>query len=159
MPKKATTRGIPPDKFFRRIKEGTKEAIDTEMLQLEKLAAEATPVNFGALKQGWFYTPFNGSQAVLSQSKSYFLPVELGRKPGKGISAVGQKAVARWAKLKLGITEPKSAASFAYALSQKYKREGRPANPVINLDRNLEPIPGGLLDKTFKEIDKALDKL
>jgi len=157
---KSTTKGIPPDRFYRAIREGTKEVIDTEMLQLERIAVQRSPSGVsGSLRQRWNYTPFDGKQATLGQSQRYFLPVELGRKPGKGISEVGQRAVARWAKLKAGITDPKDARSFAYLLSEKYKRKGREPQPIIDLQPNLEPKPGGELDKAFKEIDRGLDNL
>lgn len=158
---KTTTKGIPPDDFFKRIKANTKEVIDTEMLQLEKVAVEKSPSGVsGNLRQRWNYSPFDGTTAILSQSQQYFFPVEFGRKPGKGISAIGQRAVARWAKLKLGITNEKSAKSFAYLLSEKYKKQGREPQPIIDLEPNsLNPKPGGELDKTFKEIDKGLGRV
>lgn len=158
---KRTTKGIPPDDFFKRIKDNTKEVIDTEMLQLERVVIEKSPSGVsGNLRQRWNYTPFDGNTAILSQSQQYLFPVEFGRKPGKGINEIGQRAVARWAKLKLGIANEKSAKSFAYLLSEKYKREGRKPQPILDIKpESLEPILGGQLDTTFKEIDRGLGRV
>ena len=103
----------------------------------------------------------------VTSSAKYLLPVELGRLPGKGISADGQKSVALWAKRKLGLPE-RDARSLGFLLSRKYQREGRPAQGFIGLagkgekakpvtGSELQPVSGGLLAREFKRLDSLLN--
>lgn len=154
--------------------------INEEATELESELVKDTPANFGRLKGGWVLTPATLKQkrpkAIINQSVSYFLPVELGRSPGKGISKNGQKDVARWAKLVLGLKESKTKSSsvtpktFAFLLSQKYKKEGRPALGFVGLAKpgeipsstpNIpdEPVQGSLLYGAFDRIKANLRRV
>ena len=106
--------------------------------------------------------------AIVGQSKRHFLPVEMGRRPGKGISARGQQSVATWGRRKLGLS-PKEAKSFAYLLSRKYKREGRAATGFAGLARKgskakapqaeIQPLKTGIIGKAFTDLERRLKRL
>lgn len=152
-------RGPTPEKFWQDKQAQIKVVVNEFLFNLESEAAQNTPSGIsGQLRGRWKVLPFNGKTGALQQPQSYYLPVELGRKPGKGISAKGQSSVARWAKLKLGLSA-KEAKSFAYLLSRKYKREGRKPSPILGLRDPDNPSSGGLLDKAFKKLDQDLGKL
>ena len=136
-------------------------------LSLSADITRAMPVGTGGeLQRSWAPTPASPDnlQASVSTSSAYFLPVELGRKPGKGISQQGQEGVALWARRKLGKSE-KEARGFAFLLSRKYQAEGRPAQGLIGLarpnapggsDPALQPVPGSILDQHYRELQKQL---
>jgi hypothetical protein len=172
--------GISPDKFWfqdlsRIINKANKATLD-----FEKSLIEATPSGVGgALRQSWRtkFATFDKPEIKISNNKKYLLPVELGRKPGKGVSPEGQRSVALWAKRK-GVLKGKQKDSnlpveeqrkqFAFALSLKYLREGRPAVGFIGLAKpgskapsslanNLKPVSDSLLANYFKDIENAFD--
>lgn len=135
-----------------------------------RLSADITrsmPVGVGGeLQRSWSATPASPQnlQASVATSSAYFLPVELGRSPGKGISSQGQEGVALWARRKLGMN-PQKARGFAFVLSRKYKAEGRPAQGLIGLARKGDPgggepaprpVPSSLLDQHYSELEKQL---
>jgi hypothetical protein len=182
--KAVTYTGISPQEFAQEKIKAFVNIANEEGLQLESELVESTPANFGRLKGGWVFTPATEAKprAIVNQSVSYFLTVEMGRAKGKGISKEGQVQVARWAKLVLGLKDQKSkrtvkkqgqvtSKTFAYLLSQKYKREGRPAVGFVGLATpgkvpsklgqkvpdNL--VPGSLLDVAFKRIKARVDRL
>jgi hypothetical protein len=142
--------------------------VNEELAQLETNLVEETPASSGNLRQGWSIRPASMQSPVglIGQSKVHFLPVEFGRKPGSGISEKGQQSVQKWAKRKLGLGASE-AESFAYFLSQKYYREGRPAVGFAGLaspgqaggqygEGNLEPTDSGLIGKAFRTLDRRL---
>lgn len=151
--------GTSPEKFWQDKKGAIAQTVNTFLFDLERQASEKTPSGVsGQLRGRWKVIPFDGKTGAIQQPQGYFLPVELGRRPGKGISAKGQQAVARWGKLKLGLSE-KEAKSFAYLLSRKYKLQGRKPAPILGLKDPDTPSPGGLLDTAFKKLDKDLSKI
>ena len=165
-------RGINPLTFSESVLQGIVSVLNDEGTNLESELVRDSPANFGRLKGGWVFSQATtqNPRAIIGQSVKYFLPVEMGRSPGKGISKKGQIEVARWAKLVMGIRDKKSAKSFAYMLSQKYKRMGRPSVGFVGLavpgkipskssSVPKEPIRGSLLDKAFTNIRKKLDKV
>lgn len=181
--KAVTYSGITPQQFAQDKIKAFVNLANEEGLQIESELVKDSPANFGRLKGGWVFTPatIEKPRAIVNQSVSYFLPVEMGRAPGKGISKEGQTQVARWARLVLGLKDERStkktregktsAKTFAFLLSQKYKREGRPAVGFVGL---AEPgktptsqgqkvpdqlIPGSLLDVAFKRIRARVDRL
>jgi hypothetical protein len=162
--------GLKPKEYYDdRIRELV-SLLNEEGTALESEVVKDTPANFGRLKGGWTFKPANVDNpvAIVNQSVLYFLPVEMGRRPGKGISAKGQKQVKRWAKLVLGLA-PKEQSNFAYLLSQKYKREGRPAVGFLGLAKPGEipsgselpenPVKNSLLDKAFNRLKRGLMSL
>ena len=165
-----TSSGTDPKVFTEDIMRALVGAINSEATRLETELVEATPSGTsGRMRQGWVFTPatLDNPVATVGQSVPYFLPMELGRSPGKGISQKGQEEVMRWAKLVIGL-EPKDQAGFAYALSEKYKKFGRPAVGFVGLARpgqtpsstpNIpdDPIPGSLLASAFERIQNRLD--
>lgn len=175
-PRKGTlkTAGLPPKEFWENRKNNLVFALNDNATRIETEVIDATPANEGRLKGGWVLTPATLSNpiAIIEQSVPYFLPVEIGRKPGKGISKEGQKSVKRWAKLVLGIGSDTEQAGFAYLLSKKYKAEGRPAVGFLGLakegvvpssnfsvDQEYNPISGSLLDEAFKRLLSDLDSV
>ena len=132
----------------------------------------AMPVGVGGeLQRSWVYIPgsLQNPIALIGTNSQYFLPVEMGRVPGKGISKEGQESVALWAKRKLG-KSPQESRSFAYLLSEKYKREGRDAQGLIGLapqGSQGQKIPadldatvtGSILHKQFKKLEAELKSL
>lgn len=180
--KAVTFSGISPQQFAQDKIRGFIKIANEEAIDLESELVKDSPANFGRLKGGWVFTPAteNKPVAIINQSVNYFLPIEMGRVKGKGISKEGQTKVARWAKLVLGLRDAKStkktrddkvtAKTFAFLLSQKYKREGRPAVGFVGLAKPGitptsspkipdNPIPGSLLDVAFKRIRARVDKL
>ena len=163
------TTGPNPETFGREIRKQIRLTVNSEMLKLNAKLIESSPVDVGILKGGWTLEPATErvSRAIIGTVNSYFLPVEMGRAPGKGISAEGQTAVQAWAGRVLGKTG-QDAKGFAFALSQKYKASGRPAVGFAGLaapgsipsnsssSNVINPIAGGLIDSTFKAIDRKL---
>ena len=156
--------------------------LNEEATKIESDLVRDTPANFGRLKGGWSVNPatLDRPGASIDQSVQYYLAVEMGRKPGKGISEKGQKQVARWAKLVLGLkNKPSKKArkngaisnkTFAYLLSEKYKREGRPAVGFVGLAKPGvtpkstprvpdEPVSNSLLKKAFTRVNRRLNSI
>lgn len=178
-----TFKGISPEEFARDKIKAFVNIANEEALELEGQLVEKSPANFGRLKGGWVFTPATEDKpkAIVNQSVSYFLPVEMGRAKGKGISKEGQTKVARWAKLVLGLRDERStkksrdnetsAKTFAFLLSQKYKREGRPATGFVGLAKPGDtpsspnqkvpenPVKGSILDLAFSRIRSRVDRL
>jgi len=164
------TRGLKPADYYRDRMAKLVAFLNDEGTALETEVVNATPANMGQLRRGWKFVPATSDnpKAVLGQSVQYFLPVEMGRKPGKGISAEGQKSVKRWAKLVLGLSSEEQS-DFAFLLSQKYKAQGRPAVGFLGLARQGtiptsrgipdEPVSGSLLDLAFKRFTIGLRNL
>lgn len=175
--------GLLPEKFEEETRRKLVILLNDQGTLLETEVVQATPANVGDLRRGWQFTPASLTQknpvARVTQNKRHFLPVEMGRRPGKGISAKGQEKVARWAVLK-GIVvrtrnekgqfnKSKEAANFAFLLSRKYKKEGRPAVGFLGLAKpgtiptnpNIpeNPITDSLLDKAFKRLRDKLNRL
>lgn len=162
--------GTPPFEFGNELLEQMLDVLNEAALNLESELTQATPVGVGGLlRSSWSSSLANPAtkRAVVSNSQRYLLPLELGRKPGSGISRKGQESVALWAKRVLGESDPKEAAGFAYLLSEQYKREGRPAQGFIGLARpgttptdestgELTPVPNSLLDEAFKSLEREL---
>lgn len=170
MPTKFT--GKNPNQFFEDEYKDLVARVNAGASIVVAAATEATPVGVsgggGGLRGSWVLIPatLDNPVATIGQSRVYFLPVELGRRPGKGISRRGQESVELWAKRKLGLTGT-DAASFAFNLSQKYKREGRlaqgflglakPGSPApTSLPDSLDPVPGSVLENAFKRVEKEL---
>lgn len=137
-------------------------------IMTENALVKATPVGVGGnLRQGWSINKARdgaGFVVEVVNSAGYLLAVEMGRQPGKGISADGQRSVALWAQRKLGMT-PDDAGGFAFVLSRKYKVEGRPALGFMGLAPKggagggsipQKPIAGSLLDNQFKDLGNRL---
>lgn len=180
-----TYRGTPPDQFFEQQRREILRALNEESAELERSLVVATPSGVsgggGGMRSTWSFLPANESTltAVVGQSSRYFLPVEMGRKAGKGISKKGQQSVALWAKRKLGLRDERStkrtrqggvsAKTFAFLLSQKYKREGRPAVGFAGLAREgdaarsvgeiIDPVSGGIIDQSFQELKNRLNRI
>jgi hypothetical protein len=156
----------PFTKPFERDLESLVDGLNEISSRLNGELVKATPSGIGGrLRRSWAWSPATkkNPQATVGTNSSYFLPLELGRKPGKGISVEGQKGVALWARRKLSLNQSQ-ATSFAFNLSQKYKREGRPAvgflglaspgSPASSIPKS--PVPGSILAKAFSDVEKLL---
>lgn len=158
-----------PTAWFNEREDELLEAVNRAAINLNKDLTDNTPTNFGLLRQSWVLSLANkrNKTAVIGNSRNYLLPVEIGRAPGKGISREGQNAVALWAKRK-GLENPES---FPYLLSEKYKREGRPAVGFMGLaqagtipsssgiQENYTPIPGSLIQQAFDNLQQDLNSI
>ena len=164
------TKGVNPQSFGEAERRKLVGIINKATLELEGDLVKASPVGVAALlKGGWSVKPatLRNPQSVITQKQGYFLPVEMGRKPGKGINQEGQTSVILWAKRVLGLSETEGK-SLAFRLSEKYKKFGRRAkgfaglaNPgdtaPTNFDpENILPVEGGLIKRAFDEIDRLL---
>lgn len=168
---KAKFKGPPPGDFFKTQRQRLIKVINEELAELEGNLVQATPADTGNLRQGWTLVPMTEKSNVgfVGQSKAHFLPVEIGRRPGSGISERGQESVAKWARRKLGLGA-KESKSFAYLLSRKYQRKGRPATGFAGLatpgapggqgNRGaggyFNPVPGGIIDRSFRTLRRRL---
>ena len=151
-----TTKGISLGNFTQQQRKKIGGIVNSELAKLEREAVKRSPAGVsGRLRQGWQLNPWDGLSASVTQNTAYYPFVEFGRKAGKGISREGQFAVARWAKLKLSLSNT-DASRFAYNLSQKYKRRGRKAKPIIGVNEAGKPLSGQLLDRTFRAIDRRI---
>lgn len=165
------TNGVDPDDLVDQLKRRIVTEINQSATDLYRSLSNDTPVGVaGQLRQGWqlHLASMNDPEAAIAQSNPYFLALELGRKPGKGISADGQAEVAIWASRVLGAT-PSEARGFAYLLSRSYKERGRPARGFAGLARpgdppktpsdlnDIKPIKGGLISEAFKQLDARLN--
>lgn len=166
------TRGTPPKQFGQERQEALVTVLNTVTTGLYGDVVKASPVGVGGrLQRSWTLTPASLSDPVASigTNSNYFLPLELGRKPGKGISREGQNSVALWAKRKLRKSD-KESQSFAYLLSRKYKREGRPSTMLLGLASSgsmgasipksaLGAVKGSLLETAVKKLQTELKKV
>lgn len=143
-----TTSGPPPEKWWTDQRQKLLRVLNEEAAQLESELVRVTPGDTGSLRQGWSLVPATKDQprAIIGQSKIHFLPLEMGRRPGKGISQKGQKAVQRWAKRVMGLDEFE-AEDFAINLSVRYWKYGRRAEGFAGLAK-----PGALAQKPKEEI-------
>lgn len=168
--------GTKPLPFYERRKRELVFILNDTATRLESEAVQNTPADTGRLKGGWSIVPasINSDEpvAIVEQSVNHFLPVELGRKPGSGISKEGQKSVKMWAKRVLGISDEKEQSSFAFLLSEKYRKEGRGAAGFLGLampgsipkgslsdDDFNNPISGSILDDAFKRLRADIRRL
>lgn len=171
-----TTRGQNPDQFFRDNTERLLKIINEGAFQLEGELVKKSPTGVSSqLKGGWSVQRATPSRpvATVGQSVSYFLPVEMGRRPGKGISQDGQESVALWAQRVLELdnsTVGGEADQFARYLSIKYYRFGRPASGFAGLAKpgsvptgdpgdEIQPITGGLIFNELRRIRDALERV
>lgn len=162
-----TFRGKPPDKQNLDDLRAKLTQLNEIMLTLEGDLVVNSPVDRGGLKGGWRLTPatLKDPSVTLSQNQIYFLPLELGRKPGTGLNQDGIDSVTLWAKRKLGLGERESK-SLAYTYSRKLKREGSKAKGFAGLanegdnpkppSENLEPVQGGLIYEALRKIERTL---
>jgi hypothetical protein len=117
----------------------------------------ATPIGAtNNLRDSWDFAYDDQEQSsTIGPRAEYALPVELGRKPGRGIPLV---PLTLWVKRKLGVSNPRQARSIAYLISRKAKRVGikgqyfagdtfDAALPVINANF-ISPI-GALIVKSL----------
>lgn len=164
------TRGTSPKQYGQEQIGGLLKIINLQGAKINRQATKTSPVGVGGLLRGsWVFSPARPSNpvAVVANSREYFLPVEVGRKPGKGVSRKGQAAIALWAQRVLGVSA-KEGKSIAYLLSRKYKSQGRPAQGFLGLAKRgsipsgdlpptVEPVRGSLLDRNFKELGRRLE--
>ncbi len=164
-------RGDSPEIFLKKTQAELVSILNEEASQLETDLVQATPADTGNLRQGWTMraATISNQVAIVGQSKVHFLPMEFGRKAGKGISPEGQEAVSVWASRKLGLdnsTVGGEADQFARFLSMKYKLFGKPAVGFAGLARpgevptgeppaNLEPV-GGPIKSAFDRLRSRL---
>jgi hypothetical protein len=165
-----TTTGLTPDEFWGKERAQLIATVNASFADLESDLVEATPGDTGMLRQGWTFSPATERKptAIIGQSKMHFLPTELGRRPGKGISQKGQESVSRWGRRKLGLGM-KESQSFAYLLSRKYKREGRVAMGFAGLARKgskakavseeIKPLDNGIIGKAFADLRRRIDAI
>lgn len=164
-----TTRGTPPSTFGRQRQQALVRVLNGVTTELYGSLVKSTPVGVGGrLQRSWVFTPASLENPVASigSNSTYFLSLEMGRKPGSGISAEGQASVALWARRKLGKTE-KEAKGFAYVLSRKYKKEGRGAQSILGLvpkgvkggavpNSAAQAVSGSLLSNAVKKLSTQL---
>ena len=167
-----TYRGIPPERYWGERQHQIRLAVNEVLANLEAKLVVNTPVGVGGrLKGGWSFKPMlpGIDSASVGQSLNYFLPLELGRRPGKGVDQKGRESIALWARRKLGLS-PQEANGLSFVLSRKYKLEGRPAvgfaglampgdRPQSGEPANLEPVNGGIIFQAFAELDNRLSRL
>lgn len=167
-----TYRGIPPERYWGERQHKFRSVVNEVLANLEAELVTNTPVGVGGrLKGGWSFQPMlpGVDSASVGQSLKYFLPLELGRRPGKGADQKGRESIALWARRKLGLS-PQEARGLAFVLSRKYKLEGKPAvgfaglampgaRPQSGEPENLEPVSGGLISQAFVELDNRLSRL
>lgn len=160
-----TTTGESPTLYGFRVRREALATLNVAVAGLYGEIVRAMPVGVGGrLQRSWVFSPAtpNNPQAAIGTSSSYFLPVEMGRRPGKGVSREGQESIELWARRKLRLS-PQESRSFAYLLSQKYKREGRKASGLIGLSTpgslpsgalspTVDPVPGSILARGFATI-------
>ena len=78
-----------------------------------------------------FSTPM-GVIGTVGSSMATASFLELGRKPGKGVSREGQEALGEWAKKKLGVSE-KEVRNVVFLISRKIKKKGLEAKKPFEL--------------------------
>lgn len=152
--------------FFDDLEESLVDKLNKAAIDLNQEIVRAMPVGVGGeLSRSWSFQPASEAHPVarVGTSSAYFIPLEVGRKPGKGISQEGQESVALWGRRKLSMAAQESK-GFAYLLSQKYKKEGRPSAGLIGLAVPnspaqaplKDPVPGSILDRAFKNLKGSL---
>lgn len=170
---KYSTKGTQPNEFWNRKQGDLVKLINETGIELEGALVKASPTGTASfLKGGWSFKRATNRNPVgiIGQTQDYFLPVELGRKPGKGISPKGKESVALWAQRVLSMDNSEvggEADQFANYLSVKYFREGRPAQGFAGLARvgtiptntdrdTFEPIEGGLIKEHLDRLRSRL---
>ena len=98
-------------------------------LHLEGQVKDRMPSASGKTRESVFSDAFSTPVGVIgtvgsSQPTATFL--ELGRKPGTGVSKAGQEALGVWAREKLGISE-KEVRSVVFLIARKIRKHGTPA--------------------------------
>lgn len=165
-------RGASPAQYGEERSRAVSNTLNSVVTGLYGEIVKAQPVGIGGrLQRSWVLTPatLQNPAASIGTNSQYFLPVEMGRVPGKGISREGQESTALWARRKLGLSEQESK-GFAYLLSRKYKKEGRPAQGLIGLatpgsqgepvPKSLDQaVPGSLLRQGLDKLNRELSKL
>ena len=166
------TKGPNPSQYGETQNREILKALNSSVTGLYGEVVKAQPVGVGGrLQRSWTLTPATSSNptASIGTNSQYFLSVEMGRVPGKGISKEGQESVALWARRKLTLSEPDSR-SFAFLLSRKYRREGRPAQGLLGLaqpgsqgasiPKTLDQtVPGSLLREGLSNLEKSLSQI
>lgn len=166
------TRGPNPSQFSDQQVQSLLRILNETAVQLNREIVRAMPVGVGGdLQRSWtlVLATEQAPQASVGTSSKYFMAVEMGRKPGSGISAAGQEAVALWARRKLQLGQ-KQSQSFAYLLSEKYKKQGRPAQGLIGLAAPgsqgspvptdpSELVPGSILANAYQSFQNKLNQL
>lgn len=151
-------KGISPADFFKQSMLEVITRVNQETLDFEREIIEATPVGVaGYLRQGWSVqlATFDSPIVKISQARRYFIPVEVGRRPGKGISQEGMVSLRRWAKRKLGLNRPQAAA-LAKATATKYYKKGRPAQGFLGLAKKGDKAPASLPEEITPVRDSIL---
>ena len=166
------TKGLSPSEYGQDKVRGLTNALNKASTGLYGEIVKSMPVGVGGrLQRSWTLSPASESnpQTIIGTNSQYFLSVEMGRKPGKGISREGQDSVALWARRKLSLSG-EEAKSLAFLLSRKYKKEGRKAAGLIGLAQpgsQGETIPqdlslavqGSLLNSAYKELQNTIKTL
>lgn len=160
--------GTSPREFVRNDIRRLVGILNDEATKLQTDLVKVTPADRGQLRGRWTLKKAteNKPVAIVGQSSVYFLPLEMGRKPGKGISAEGQENVAKWALRVGAAASPKDAQGLAYLLSRKYKLEGKAAlgfaglakpgdKPTGSYNESIEPV-GSVLLESFNRLKKRL---
>lgn len=164
--------GLDPKQFGEQEIREIVRALNEESVKLESGLVKASPSGVsGQLRQSWQVIPASPSSptAIIGTSSGYFLPVEMGRRPGSGISAEGQESVTLWARRVLGLSQQEGS-SLAFLLSRKYKEQGRPAQGFAGLAKegtipsgdpgeDIEPLPGGMIEATFSRLSNRLNQI
>jgi hypothetical protein len=158
-----------PSEFLEYQQRQILQILNTEAGSAYREIVRAMPVGVGGeLQRSWIFIPgsLGNPTAIIGSSSSYFLPVEMGRVPGKGVSREGQESIQLWARRKLSMS-PQESRGFAYLLSEKYKREGRGAQGLIGLAAQgsqgsqipselAATISGSILHKLYQELERKL---
>jgi hypothetical protein len=114
-------------------------------------------VNTGQYKRAWKFQELSDGGKLFNDTP-YAPIIEYGRRPGKGISQIGQIAVANWARRRLGV-DYAQAKGIAFCISRKYKRVGLKGRYVLrdSLPEIENAINAGVkeaVDKTLQRLDK-----
>lgn len=112
-------------------------------------------VNTGQYKRSWKFQELPDGGKLFNNAP-YAPIIEYGRRPGKGISQVGQIAVATWAMRRLGV-DYSQAKGIAFCLSRKYKRVGLKGRYVLR--DSLPEIETAINAEVKTQIDRTLKRL
>lgn len=148
---------------LRRALEETPETVQRE---LAAAMTEATMLLEREAKEEWPVGVFNSREQITSDvmlepagvlgvvgTPSPYAPViEAGRRPGKGVSQEGQKAIAMWAVARLGV-EPARADDVAFLISQKIRRHG------IAAKRPMQKVLERLAPDLLRMFDEAIGRV
>jgi len=104
-------------------------------LHLEGQVKDRIPAASGKTRESVHSDAFSTPVGVIgtvgsSMATATFL--ELGRKPGSGVSREGQEALGQWAKEKLGVSE-KEVRNVVFLISRKIKKKGLEAKRPFEL--------------------------